>query len=48
MKLFLAGVMVFIFIVLPLHMLDTLVLPEILDLKQTYQQADSVAARIVN
>jgi|GEM_PF-6527219 len=46
MKYFLLGVFVFFFVVTPLYVLNTMVIPDLLSLKGTYANMDVTANRI--
>jgi hypothetical protein len=45
MKLFYLSFMMFVFLALPLYILDTMIFPELISLKDTYQSADQIALR---
>ena len=48
MKLLLIGLMLYIFVYLPVQALDAVVMPQIESLSRTYQSAEQTAAAIAN
>lgn len=46
MRFMLLGIFVFFFVIIPMYLLNTLVMPELQSLKQTYARADTVAQRL--
>jgi hypothetical protein len=47
MKYMMMAIMVMIFVALPLYVLNALIMPDLMSLKNTYQHADDIATRIV-
>ncbi len=48
MKVIMIGFVVFIFVIVPLYMLDTLVMPQLRSLAESYAGAEALAQNINN
>jgi len=46
MRFVLLGIFVFCFLVIPMYLLNTVMMPELAGLQQTYAHADDIAARV--